>query len=280
MKKRYLVPILLLVYAGYMCLMFPVIVKLWARYSQTTRISGYAATIDQTSQEEREEEMKRDMDYNAALFEHQRVHPFRYHGEEKSDELYESLLSDSPSMCTLEIPRIDTSLTVSHGTKSNELQFEAGHFYGTSLPVGGPSTHCGIAAHSALPRADLFTNLELLEEGDEFFIHVLGETHAYIVKDIKVVLPEEADLHMQIEEGKDLVTLYTCTPYGINSHRLLVTGERTTDPVKESSTPLTTVAKTRSTRTMMLLTAIIFAPMMLSIVIIVANECKILQLKK
>ena len=132
-------------------------------------------------------------------------------------------------MCTVEIPAIDVELPVYHGISEDVLQKGAGHMPGTSLPVGSESTHAVISAHSGLPAARLFTDLDKLEEGDLFYIHVLGETLCYEIDQIVVTIPSDTEA-IQIEKGQDYVTLLTCTPYGVNTHRLLVRGRRTEIP--------------------------------------------------
>lgn len=141
---------------------------------------------------------------------------------------YESLLNlmDDGVMGTVEIPVIDVSLPIYHGTSESVLQKGVGHLHGTSLPVGGESTHTVLTGHTGLSKAKLFTDLTEVEEGDIFFLHVMGENLAYEVDQIKVVLPSELD-DLKIVPGEDYCTLVTCTPYGVNSHRLLVRGVRT-----------------------------------------------------
>lgn len=145
----------------------------------------------------------------------------------KRESNYDTLLNldGSGLMSYIEIPKISVFLPVYHGTKSAVLEQGIGHLDGSSLPVGGPSTRCVLTGHTGLNRAKLFSDLTELEQGDLFFLHTLEETLAYRVVQIEVVLPEDASL--PIVPGEDLCTLITCTPYGINSHRLLVTGERT-----------------------------------------------------
>ena len=128
-------------------------------------------------------------------------------------------------MCYLEIPAIGVTLPIRHTTSDEVLNVAIGHLEWSSLPVGGESTHCVLSGHRGLPSAELFTNLDNLEYGDTFFIHVLGETLEYWVDQISVVLPNDYDA-LSVVEGEDYVTLMTCTPYGINSHRLLVRGTR------------------------------------------------------
>ena len=145
--------------------------------------------------------------------------------EEKAE--YESLLNVSGTgiIGYIEIPVIDCSLPVYHGTDEAVLQIALGHIEGTSLPVGGESTHCVISGHRGLPRARLFTDLDKLLVGDTFMLRVLDETLTYEVDQIRIVEPQEIK-EIEIEDGKDYCTLVTCTPYGINTHRLLVRGHR------------------------------------------------------
>ena len=125
----------------------------------------------------------------------------------------------------IEIPAIGVALPIYHGTEDTVLQIAIGHIEGSSLPVGGPGTHCVVSGHRGLPSAKLFTDLDKLVEGDTFMLRVLDEVLTYEVDQIHIVEPREVEL-LEIEEGQDLCTLVTCTPYGINSHRLLVRGHR------------------------------------------------------
>lgn len=153
--------------------------------------------------------------------------PFVAEQEGESDE-YESLLNLTGDgvMGMVEIPSISVNLPIYHGTSEAVLEKGVGHLQGTSLPVGGESTHTVLTGHTGLSKAKLFTDLTELEEGDVFFLHVMGEDLAYEVDQIKVVLPSELD-DLKIVPGEDYCTLVTCTPYGVNSHRLLVRGTRT-----------------------------------------------------
>lgn len=153
--------------------------------------------------------------------------PFVVEQNDDFDE-YESLLNLAGDgvMGTVEIPSIDVNLPIYHGTSEAVLEKGAGHLKGTSLPIGGESTHAVLTGHTGLSKAKLFTDLTELEEGDIFFLHVMGEDLAYEVDQIKVVLPSELD-DLKIVPGEDYCTLVTCTPYGVNSHRLLVRGTRT-----------------------------------------------------
>ena len=146
-----------------------------------------------------------------------------------SDEMYQKMLNlrndEKGIMGTLRIPKISVSLPIYHGTSDEVLENGVGHLQGSSLPIGGENTRSVLTGHRGLPNSKLFTRLDELEEGDLFFLDVCGEKLAYRVNEIQVIKPEEAD-SLGIQAGKDLVSLVTCTPYGINTHRLVVTGER------------------------------------------------------
>lgn len=138
---------------------------------------------------------------------------------------YAEQLTVGGVMCYIDIPKINVYLPVEHGTDADTLEKSVGHVVGTSLPVGGSSTHAVLSAHSGMASSKLFSDIDQLAVGDTFYIHVLGEVLAYKVDTINTVLPTDTSL-LQIEDGKDLVTLVTCTPFGINTHRLLVRGHR------------------------------------------------------
>ena len=138
---------------------------------------------------------------------------------------YAQQLTVGGVMAYVDIPKINVCLPVQHGTDANTLERAVGHVVGTSLPVGGSSTHAVLSAHSGMASSKLFSDIDQLTEGDTFYIHVLGDTLAYKVDAIHTVLPTDTS-QLQIEDGKDLVTLVTCTPFGINTHRLLVRGHR------------------------------------------------------
>ena len=138
---------------------------------------------------------------------------------------YAEQLTEGGVICYIDIPKINVYLPVQHGTGAETLEKSVGHVVGTSLPVGGSSTHAVLSAHSGMASSKLFSDIDQLTEGDTFYIHVLGDTLAYKVDAIHTVLPTDTSL-LQIEDGKDYVTLVTCTPFGVNTHRLLVRGQR------------------------------------------------------
>lgn len=140
---------------------------------------------------------------------------------------YEEILNLSGigMMGVLEIPAINVNVPIYHGTKEEVLSIGAGHVEGTALPVGGKNNHCVLAGHRGLPSSKLFTRLDEMKTGDCFFLNVCGKTLAYQVEEIRVIRPENTEI-LEAETGKDLVSLITCTPYGLNTHRLVVTGKR------------------------------------------------------
>lgn len=165
---------------------------------------------------------------------------------------YAQQLTVGGVMCYVDIPKINIYLPVQHGTDADTLENSVGHVVGTSLPVGGSSTHAVLSAHSGMASAKLFSDIDQLAEGDTFYIHVLGDTLAYKVDTINTVLPTDTSL-LQIEDGKDQVTLVTCTPFGVNTHRLLVRGHRV-PYVPEQEAPAAETQKTASSWTQHYLT--------------------------
>ena len=215
--------LILILLAGLSLLLYPSLSDYWNSFHQTKAIASYSeevANLDETQYEKMWEAAKA---YNQALAESDNF--FLLTDEQKEE--YEELLNVSGSgiMGYIEIPSIDCSLPVYHGTDEAVLQIAVGHLDWTSLPVGGASTHCVISGHRGLPSAKLFTSLDKLTEGDIFMLRVLDEVLTYEVDQILIVEPQDISA-LRIEEGKDYCTLVTCTPYGINTHRLLVRGHR------------------------------------------------------
>lgn len=194
-------------------------------------VDNYKKKEKSLSEEQKDEMWKKAQMYNADLAQNQveLTDPFvESKSAIKSGLIYNNLLNIDKSgmMCYLEIPCINVNLPVFHGTAASTLERGIGHLEGSSLPVGGKSTHAVLTGHTGLNNAKLFTDLTKVKEGDLFFLHTLGKDLAYRVIGTEVVLPEETQ-DLLIRKGKDLVTLITCTPYGVNSHRLFVTGIRT-----------------------------------------------------
>lgn len=210
----------------------PHLMSAYSEMKMTTVIKGYNSSVADLSASEIAKMKDAAEAYNKKIYEKQQYTPFRYQGAGpgKKDKEYYGLLNPNKEydmMCTVSIPKIRINLPVAHGTNGDELYYELGHMYGTSLPWGGKNTHSVIAGHSGLKSADLFTNLHKLEKGDKFDIYVLDEIHEYTIDQIVTVLPQDESQYLQVENGKDLCTLYTCTPIGVNDHRLLIRGTRT-----------------------------------------------------
>ena len=219
-KLRNLLLVLVFV-AGLSLLLYPTIADAYNSYLQSRIILSYSEQVDAMETAVYEAEMAQAKAYNARLLE--REHPYKL--TEELEEQYWQMLDISQIMGYVEIPTIDVTLPIAHGTEKDTLEDYVGHLKWSSLPVGGKSTHSVISGHRGLPSSELFTNIDRLEIGDVFYIHVLGQTLEYWVDQINVVLPTDYT-NLGIVEGRDYVTLMTCTPYGINSHRLLVRGIR------------------------------------------------------
>lgn len=195
---------------------YPLASSLVVEYRAGKAIERYNQVIEAEQEDSLSRMLEEAQKYNDALSK----------GEAVSYAEYDELLAVTDSIGYLEIPKLGVYLPVYHGLDDEVLQKGIGHIPETSLPVGGVSTHCVLSGHSGLPAARLLTELDRMKDGDRFYIHVLDQTLAYEVDQIKTVLPDETE-DLRIFEGKDYVTLLTCTPYGINTHRLLVRGERT-----------------------------------------------------
>ena len=225
MKKKNLstIALVLVFFVGLSVLLYPTISDYWNSLHQSQSIATYADSVAEMDEQDYEEMWNAAQEYNEKLFE--TGHGLGLKKKEKKE--YNNLLNVSGTgiMSYIEIPKIKCSLPIYHGTDEGVLQIAIGHIEGSSLPVGGVNTHCVLSGHRGLPSAKLFSNLDKLEEGDVFMIRTLDQTLTYEVDQIRIVLPDEVD-DLKIEEGKDLCTLVTCTPYGINTHRLLVRGHR------------------------------------------------------
>ena len=208
---------------GLSLLLYPSVSDYWNSFHQTRAIATYAENVAKLDNNQYDQLWEEARAYNEALC--FRSNPYYLSEEQKAQ--YESLLDVSGLgvMGYIEIPEIDVSLPIYHGTEESVLQVAVGHLDWTSLPVGGENTHCVLSGHRGLPSAKLFTNLDKLQTGDIFMLRVLDNVLTYEVDQILIVEPQETGA-LRIEEGKDYCTLVTCTPYGINTHRLLVRGHR------------------------------------------------------
>jgi sortase A len=208
---------------GVCVLLYPVVSAILAKMTQSAVISSYQKAVDNLSAKEIAK-MKADAQkYNEKLFGAVLSDPFS--GGKNVDTSYVKLLSVGEVMGYLEIQKINVYLPIYHGCSEDVLQKGVGHVENTSLPIGGASTHAALAGHRGLPSATLLTDLDQLVKGDVFYIHILDEVLAYQVDQIKVVEPENTS-DLAIKQGEDYVTLVTCTPYGINTQRLLIRGTR------------------------------------------------------
>lgn len=251
MKKKILTTILIAVFflAGLSLLLYPFVSNQWNNYRQSKLISSYDAAVS-------EQEAAGEIDYSAA----------KEAADAYNEALLPSILPDSFAVAAaadenseehqrymsclnllgdgmmgyVQIPKINIRIPIYHTTDEDVLEQAAGHLEGSSLPVGGENTHAVISAHRGLPSASLFTDLDKLEEGDHFLLYILDDILCYEVDQILVVEPDETE-SLAVQEGQDLVTLLTCTPYGVNSHRLLVRGHRVDyvpEVIEEEETPL------------------------------------------
>ncbi|MDD6488927.1 MAG: class C sortase [Clostridia bacterium] len=209
--------IFIVLIAGVGLFMYPKVSNWVSVYTAKTEIGSYDKAVQKLDNTDKEKLRKQAQEYNKALAEnnHEKLKKFNY----------DEILSVSSAMAYIDIPKIKVYIPIFHGTDDEELQQGVGHMKDTSFPVGDKSTHSVIAGHTGLPTAEIFTDIDQLVKGDVFYIHVLDEILAYKVDQIKVVLPDETE-DTQIVQGEDYVTLLTCTPYGINDHRLLVRGTR------------------------------------------------------
>ena len=218
------VVIVLVMIVGIGLLLYPTISEKWNALHQSRAISGYTNQLKTTDVGELKKIRDLATKYNEDLL----SKADRYNPSDEEMEEYMSTLDINGSgiMGYITIPKIDVELPIYHTTDEAVLQIGVGHIVGTSLPVGGESTHAVLSGHRGLPSAKLFTRLDEVGEGDCFFLHILDKVLVYQVDNINIVLPEEANM-IDIVEGKDYCTLITCTPYGVNTHRMLVRGEHT-----------------------------------------------------
>ena len=215
--------LILAFFAGLSLLLYPTVSDYWNSLHTSQAVADYAENVRNLEAEKYEQLLQEARSYNRML-------PYKQAAtalSKEEKEAYDALLNITGTgiMGYIEIPTVNISLPVYHGTEDAVLQIAVGHLEWSSLPVGGESTHCVLSGHRGLPSAKLFTNLDKLVTGDKFIVRVLDEVLTYEVDQILIVEPTDVSTLM-IESGKDLCTLVTCTPYGVNSHRLLVRGHR------------------------------------------------------
>ena len=235
--------------AGLSLLLYPFVANQWNNHRQKQLISSYEQSVsdkDAAHEIDYDAELQKAKAYNEALLPSILPDSFAVAQAIEEDKTYMDALNIAGDevMGIVEIPKINIKLPIYHTTDEEVLKQAAGHLEGSSLPVGGESTHAVISAHRGLPSASLFTDLDQLKKGDHFLIHVLNETLCYEVDKISVVKPEETS-SLAVEDGQDLVTLLTCTPYGVNTERLLVRGHRVPyveQEVADEKTPLSGIS--------------------------------------
>lgn len=244
-KKAGNLVICIIFLAGLSLLLYPFVANQWNNYRQKQLISGYEQAVSDKEAAEGidyDAERKKAEDYNEALLPCVLPDSFALAESSGVDPVYMNTLNiaGDEMMGSVEIPKINIKIPIYHTTEEDVLNKGAGHLEGSSLPVGGANTHAVISAHRGLPSASLFTDLDQMKVGDHFLLHVLDETLCYEVDKISVVKPEDTSA-LAVEDGQDLVTLLTCTPYGVNTERLLVRGHRVPyveEEVKEEKTVL------------------------------------------
>ena len=244
-KKAGNLVICIIFLAGLFLLLYPFVANQWNNYRQKQLISGYEQVVSEKEAAEGidyDAERKKAEEYNEALLPCVLPDSFALAESSGVDPVYMNTLNiaGDEMMGSVEIPKINIKIPIYHTTEEEVLNKGAGHLEGSSLPVGGANTHAVISAHRGLPSASLFTDLDQMKVGDHFLLHVLDETLCYEVDKISVVKPEDTTA-LAVEDGQDLVTLLTCTPYGVNTERLLVRGHRVPyveEEVKEEKTVL------------------------------------------
>lgn len=214
--------------AGAGVFLYPTVSDMWNQYRNARLVSRYDEAVTDLSDNEYQKLWNEAKEYNAEHPVNSIVDAFGEKDDYVLSQPYDQVLDPNGAglMGSIEISKINAKLAIYHGLSKTVLEKGVGHVEGTSLPVGGKSTHAVLAAHRGLPSAKLFTDLDQMKKGDIFILHILGKNLAYKVDQIRTVLPEETG-ELDIVEGEDHVTLVTCTPYGVNTHRLLVRGIRT-----------------------------------------------------
>lgn len=232
LKKRIVTVILILVIvAGLSLMLYPTVADYVNSLSYRRVIKEYDRAVQELDTEEYERILREAMEYNERLSK-RTLSPLSLSDEERAVYIQKLNATGNGVMGYVLIPAQNISLPIYHGTEEAVLQSGVGHLEGSSLPVGGASTHCILSGHTGLPSSKLFTNIDRMKEGDTFSIRVLNEVLTYEVDQIRVVLPYVLS-ELNIEPGQDLCTLVTCTPYGVNTHRLLVRGHRIETPPQE-----------------------------------------------
>ena len=223
--RKNLITIILfgMIVVGLGLIAYPSVADWWNSFHQTRAVAAYASKIADMSHEEYDKILNEAAEYNKQIAET----GVRWHMSDEEIQEYNSILDITGTgiMAYIDIPKIHVQLPIYHGTDDTILQIAVGHITGSSLPVGGETSHCIVSGHRGLPSAKLFSDLDELVVGDLWTVNVLDQTLTYEVDQIRVVLPTDLK-YLEMEDGKDYCTLVTCTPYGVNTHRLLVRGHR------------------------------------------------------
>ena len=248
-----------MLFIGVCGLLYPSVSQYWNSKTQTRAVENYQEILNSLKQEDYEVFFQEADRYNVELSELKNP-LLNYRQLDGYNEILN--INGNGIMGYVSIPKLGVEIPIYHGISAEVLNVACGHLEGTSLPVGGENTHCVLSAHRGLPHAKLFTDLDKLEVGDTFTLTVLNRTLTYQVDQIKVVLPDEID-DVQLVAGKDLCTLLTCTPYGINSHRLLVRGTRI-----ENAAPVLYVTSNAYRIDSLVATPVVAAPILLILLIV------------
>ncbi len=224
-KRKILTAVVFLI--GFSLCSYPIISGMIKRQYSKDTVATYEELVEQADEDSLQELIKKAQNYNEVLYEAKGFKGSQRDVDILSEKQYDSLLnlSGDGMIGSIEIPVIDVDLPIYHGTSEKVLSSAVGHVKNSSLPIGGKNTRAILAGHRGLPSAKLFTRLDELKKGDLFFVHIFHETLAYEIQNIEIIEPDEVE-KLQIVPEEDLVTLLTCTPYGINSHRLIITGRR------------------------------------------------------
>ncbi|MBE6777178.1 MAG: class C sortase [Ruminococcaceae bacterium] len=260
MKKNKIgILLVVMLFVGVCGLLYPSVSQYWNSKTQTKAVENYREILDSLKPEDYDVFFQEAENYNAEL--NKLNFPLNdYHNLKGYNDILN--VSQTGIMGYVSIPKLGVELPLYHGISAEVLNKACGHIEGTSLPIGGENTHCVLSAHRGLPHAKLFTELDKMEVGDTFTITVIDRTVTYQVDQIKVVLPNETS-DIQIAQGEDLCTLLTCTPYGINSHRLLVRGKRI-----ESAAPVLHVTSNAYRIDSLVATPAVAAPILLILLIV------------
>ncbi len=267
MKKSWTTVILVIILLlGVGIMLYPTVSDYWNSFHQSRVITEYAEHVAEMDESEYDKVIENAREYNKRL----NAGAYSPRLDEEAAKDYNSQLDVAGTgvMGYIEIPKINCTLAIYHGTSDAVLQIGVGHIEGTSLPVGGVGTHCVVSGHRGLPSAKLFTNLDQLEEGDIFIMRVLNETLTYEVDQVLIVLPHETEA-LNVDPDKDYCTLVTCTPYAVNTHRLLVRGHRI-ENLKESKDIIVTSDAVQIDP--MIVAPIVAVPILIILVVVVLSS--------